>query len=170
MIYIRRSDRSGSGSASAELQRVHKIVAMRGVAFLVWASTSRGQQNLMRAICSKLRSAPLAIIPLLASTTMSLATANCQTQGQAFRVEQSDRVAFRSTMDGEGCRYVYARFQKAVIMKQPENGSLTQVGEFSFLYKPRPGFTGKDSYVIYICAVNYRGSGCSRLIYEAIVQ
>ncbi len=117
-----------------------------------------------------LRSPPLALALLLASPTMSLATANCQTQGQAFRVEQSDRVAFRSTMDGEGCRYVYARFQKAVIMKPPENGILSQVGEFSFLYKPRPGFTGQDSYVIYICAINYRGSGCSRLTYEATVR
>ena len=117
-----------------------------------------------------LRSAPIAIGLLLASTTMSLATANCQTQGQSFRVEQSDRATYRSTMDGEGCRYVYPRFHKAVIMKQPENGILSQVGEFSFLYKPKPGFRGQDSYVIYICAFNYRGSGCSRLTYEATVQ
>ena len=101
---------------------------------------------------------------------MSLATANCQTQGQSFRVEQSDRATYRSIMDAGVCRYVYARFQKAVIMKQPENGTLSQIGEFSFLYKPKPGFKGQDSYVIYICAVNYRGSGCSRLTYEAIVQ
>lgn len=117
-----------------------------------------------------LRSASLATSLLLASTTGSLATANCQTQGQGFRVEQSDKVTYRSIMNADGCRYVYARFQKAVIMKQPENGALTQIGEFSFLYKPRPGFTGQDSYLIYICAINYRGSGCSRLTYEAIVQ
>lgn len=113
---------------------------------------------------------PLTIGLLLASTTASLATANCQTQGQGFRVEQSDKVTYRSIMNSDGCRYVYARFQKAVVMKQPENGTLSQIGEFSFLYKPKPGFRGQDSYVIYICAVNYRGSGCSRLTYEAIVQ
>ena len=117
-----------------------------------------------------LRSALLVIGPLLASTTASLATANCQTQGPPFRVEQSDRATYRSTMNADGCRYVYARFQQAVVMKQPENGTLSQIGEFSFLYKPRPGFKGQDSYVIYICAINYRGSGCSRLTYEAIVQ
>lgn len=107
---------------------------------------------------------------LLACTGAASATANCQTQGQSFRVEQSDRITYRSVMNADGCRYVYARFNKAVIMKPPENGSLSQVGEFSFLYKPKPGFKGQDSYVIYICAVNYRGSGCSRLTYEAIVQ
>lgn len=73
-------------------------------------------------------------------------------------------------MSANGCRYVYGRFQQAVVMKPPENGTLSQVGEFSFLYKPKPSFKEQDSYVIYICAINYRGSGCSRLTYEAIVQ
>lgn len=116
------------------------------------------------------RSVPLAIGVLLAGTGASLATANCQTRGPPFRVEQSDKATYRSTMNADGCRYVYARFQKAVIMKQPDSGTLSQIGEFSFLYKPKPGFKGQDSYVIYICAINYRGSGCSRLTYEAIVQ
>lgn len=55
-------------------------------------------------------------------------------------------------------------------MKPPANGTLTQIGEFSLFYKPKPGFSGKDSDVIHICAVNYRGSDCSRLTYEAVVQ
>ncbi|HEV2508561.1 Ig-like domain-containing protein [Bosea sp. (in: a-proteobacteria)] len=117
-----------------------------------------------------LRSSLLATGLLLASTGASLATADCQTRGPPFRVEQSDKATYRSIMNADGCRYVYARFQKAVIMQQPENGTLSQVGEFSFLYKPKAGFKGQDSYVIYICAINYRGSGCSRLTYEAIVQ
>lgn len=78
-------------------------------------------------------------------------------------------------MDSNGCKYVYRAggkltLQKAVIMKGPTNGTLTHIGEFSFLYKPKPGFTGKDSYVIYVCGTNSGGSGCSRLTYEAIVQ
>jgi len=133
-------------------------------------SPTTGSDNLMRITRTMLRSAPVAIGLLVAGTGMSLATTNCQTQGQSFRVEQSDKVTYRSIMNSDGCRYVYARFQKAVIMKQPENGVLSQVGAFSFLYKPRPGFTGQDSYVIYICAINYRGSGCSRITYEATVE
>lgn len=43
-----------------------------------------------------LRSVPLATGFLLASTTTTLATANCQTQGQSFRVEQSDGVTYEA--------------------------------------------------------------------------
>lgn len=116
------------------------------------------------------RSAVTAIFLLLVATNASLATSNCQTQGHLYRVDQSDRITYESAMDGKGCRYVFAAFQKAVIMKQPANGKLSQIGEYSFIYVPNPGFTGKDNYVIYLCGTNRRGSGCSRLSYNATVR
>ncbi len=113
----------------------------------------------------------LLLVPVSASPT----AAACRIRGYGFHVEQNDRATYEATMDSNGCRHVYGvsgflTIQKTVIMIRPANGTLSQTGEFSFFYKPKPGFSGKDSYVIYVCGTSRRGTGCSRLTYNAIVQ
>lgn len=101
--------------------------------------------------------------------------ATCLTQGPSFSPPQNDRITYRATMNKAGCRHVYRStgsfvFEKAVAMKQPGHGTLEQTGEFSFSYKPNPGFLGKDTYVIYVCGRGAAGSGCSRITYEATIE
>lgn len=112
---------------------------------------------------------------LLVHASASLAVAACRIHGYGFHVEQNDRATYEATIDGNGCHHVYGvsgflTIQKTVIMNQPANGTLSRTGEFSFFYKPKPGFAGKDTYVIYVCGTSRRGTGCSRLTYNAIVQ
>lgn len=122
-----------------------------------------------------LRSAIGGALLVLFGADLSTVLAACRTQGSNFRPSQNDKVTYTVVMNAAGCRHTYRAngtfmFEKAVAMKPPANGSLTQVGEFSFLYKPRPGFLGKDSYVIYVCGSGNSGAGCSRITYEATVE
>ncbi|KUL93934.1 hypothetical protein DK26_19505 [Bosea sp. WAO] len=61
-------------------------------------------------------------------------------------------------------------FEKAIIMKDPANGKITQTGDFSFFYKPNTGFRGKDLFVIYVCGSSAGASGCARLTYNATIR
>lgn len=122
-----------------------------------------------------LRAALGGALLVVTGADFSAVLAACRTQGPGIRPSLNDKVTYTAIMGRTGCRHFYyssgnLMFQKAVAMKHPSNGTLTQVGEFSFLYKPKPGFSGKDSYVIYICGSSRAGSGCSRITYEATVE
>ncbi len=104
---------------------------------------------------------------------------NCQTRGAPFYLDQNSKTAFETHMDENGCRYSYLggqhsdmsrTLEKAVIVKAPMNGELSQPGEFSFFYKPKKGFKGKDSFIVYICGTTLAGSGCARLTYNATIR
>ena len=125
-----------------------------------------------------LRTSVLVTTLLAASTMISPAQVlriNCQTQGGDIRLTQNDnKTEFKSTMDHNGCRYSYSTsgmtFEKAVIMNKPANGELSQTG-LSFFYKPKTGFTGKDSFTVYLCGTGrFGGTGCARLNYNVTVQ
>lgn len=112
---------------------------------------------------------------VLASADFCAALAACRIQGPNFFPIQNDKPTYTVTVNKSGCRHRYnaggrIRFEKAVSMRQPTHGLLTQTGEFSFFYKPSQVFSGKDTYVIYICGSSLGRSGCSRLTYEATVQ
>lgn len=134
-----------------------------------------------------LRILGVGVVFLLVSTTYSMAQfhrENCHTQGPPFYFEENSKITLATEMDENGCRYGFAPinnnpfhsrntemvFEKAVIMKEPTNGNLSQSGEFSFFYKPNKGFRGKDSFVVYICGSSLRGSGCARLTYNATIR
>jgi hypothetical protein len=56
-------------------------------------------------------------------------------------------------------------------MRTPARGELTQVGEFSFFYRPKVGFKGKDSFTVYLCGTGkFGGTGCARLNYNVTVR
>ncbi len=120
----------------------------------------------------------LATALLVASVTTShsqLLKINCQTHGPDIMYSQNSKNELQSTMDQNGCRYIYttqrSTFEKAVIIKDPANGKLSQVGEFSFFYKPRSGFKGKDNFTVYLCGTGRSGgSGCARINYNVTVQ
>lgn len=131
-----------------------------------------------------LRTSILVTALLAASPTITsaqLLKMNCQTQGPPFYLGTSTKTTYETVMDENGCRYSYSTGQnsggtkvleKAVIARKPAHGELLQAGEFSFFYKPKKGFKGKDSFVVYLCGGgggSGRG-GCARLAYEATVQ
>lgn len=128
-----------------------------------------------------LRALILAGAFLTTGTTASnaqLLKLNCQTNGPNIMYNQNSKNELESTMGQNGCRYSYTLsrgpLEKAVIMKDPTNGQLSQVGEFSFFYKPKPGFKGKDNFTVYLCGSGTRGGsgggGCARVNYNVTVQ
>ena len=110
---------------------------------------------------------------LFASPTA--ASAECRVTGTKWYLHTNDRVTLKAEMDSQGCGHTYAvagtwRMDKLVVMKQPSNGQLRQIGEVTYYYIPKSGFRGTDSYVLYICGKDTWGSGCARLNYEATVE
>jgi hypothetical protein len=104
---------------------------------------------------------------------------NCQTQGFNFQLYENSKVDYESYMDQNGCRYTFTSsgydmtprvIEKSVVMKSPQNGTLTQDGAFSFFYKPKPGFKGKDNFVIYVCGTHRNSAACARLNYNATIR
>ena len=95
---------------------------------------------------------------------------------------QNSKIELTTQMDESGCRYSYTSahenathiratiFEKAVIMKDPVHGKLSQTGEFSFFYKPNASFRGKDVFIIYVCGSSAGAAGCARLTYNATVR
>lgn len=112
-------------------------------------------------------------------STAQLQKENCQTQGTNFQLDQNSKNDYQSLMDENGCRYTFTSsgydmnpriIEKSIIMKPPQNGKLTQDGGFSFFYKPKPGFKGKDNFVIYVCGTHRNSAGCARLNYNATIR
>lgn len=84
---------------------------------------------------------------LLLSAGFSTASAACRIQGPGISPLQNDKVTYTAIITRAGCRHIHYSygsliFQKATVMKDLTNGTLTQVGEFSFFYKPKLGFWG----------------------------
>ncbi|PTM38749.1 hypothetical protein [Bosea sp. 124] len=105
----------------------------------------------------------------------SPAAAECVVNGPKWYLNTNDRVTLHATMNAQGCGHTYQvagtwRMDKIVALKPPANGILRQIGEVTFYYIPRAGFSGSDNYVIYICGKDTWGSGCARLNYEVVVQ
>lgn len=121
----------------------------------------------------------LFLVSMTSSFAQSQRTA-CQTQGPPIYLDQNSRNDYESEMNEHGCRYNFysignnskaaITFEKLVIMKPPGNGELRQEGEFSFFYKPKAGFRGRDNFVVYICGNDRGNSGCTRLNYQATVR
>lgn len=134
-----------------------------------------------------LKTLSIAISVLLtgAGTSMGqLQRENCRTTGPKLSIEQNSQIALETLMDENGCRYSYSLetthgrnftrapqiLEKAVIMRPPSNGKLSQEGDFLFFYRPNKGFRGKDTFILYLCGSTASGSGCSRLAYNATVR
>jgi hypothetical protein len=96
---------------------------------------------------------------------------------QQFHVDKNDTVTFSRLLSGtpSECKHAFTAganltFTSASILRTPLNGTLQQTGAFSFLYKPNPGFKGKDAYAVKVCGKNRVGSGCSTINYDAAVN
>lgn len=61
-------------------------------------------------------------------------------------------------------------FTSASIAQSPKKGRLEQTGNFDFRYGPNKGYSGKDTYAVKICGSGLNGSGCSTIIYTAIIK
>src|SRR6201989_1188882 len=52
---------------------------------------------------------------------------------------------------GQACTIgvtTFGRIEKTRVAKQPEHGKVTQLNSSSFEYRPSPGFTGADTFVL----------------------
>lgn len=127
----------------------------------------------------------MAVAAMAASTACGgAAQAACRSQSSGILdLSQNSHLLVHVNTDSEGCRIsfgldlsgyspIHARtvLQQSEIMKKPDRGFLDKVGEFTFFYKPKASFIGKDSFVVYLCGSNLSGKGCTRINYVVTVR
>jgi hypothetical protein len=61
-------------------------------------------------------------------------------------------------------------FTSFSVTERPQNGSLTQSGQFTVVYRPKAGFRGQDSYAVRICGGHRSEAGCSTIRYQTTVR
>ncbi len=115
----------------------------------------------------------------VAAALSSLATAafaECHEQRTDCFPDQNDRVTFTALLSGKGsCMHEFRspsglEFTGASIAERPANGTLSKIGPTSFMYKPKPGVSGRDQYAIKICGVMRSHSGCSMISFDTTVN
>lgn len=105
----------------------------------------------------------------------SQASAKCDITGEIFYMHDNDTKKNTAQTNQHGCDLHFVtrgkvRFQSAKIAAKPKNGILRKIANLEFRYKPRPGFTGTDTFALRICGRTEKGRGCSTLNYEAVVS
>ena len=121
----------------------------------------------------KLRAGLLAI---LGFAFPSAAFAECSAAGADFDVARSDNVTYSlSITDRSTCRVTFETggmnvFSGASILTKPRAGALSQPGGFTFIYQPKGGATGQDSFSVKVCGRNIGGNGCSIVTYAVTVR
>ena len=103
------------------------------------------------------------------------AMAECSISPFRFFPSQNDSVSASVITDGASCSHRFSAggtlsFDKASIASRPAHGDLSQQGNFVFVYKPKKGHKGPDSYSIKVCGKSGSGSGCSVITFNASVQ
>ncbi|WP_143079829.1 hypothetical protein [Bosea lupini] len=120
----------------------------------------------------------IALLLILVLTSLSKsATAKCHASGPIqWYMHSNDKIEMVVTTDQEGCGHSFSRMlngrelHRIVVMKQPSNGTLKQIGETTYYYIPKMNFLGKDNYVLYICGKELWGSGCARFNFAVTVE
>jgi len=120
----------------------------------------------------------IVLLPILVLTILSKgAAAKCHVSGPLqWYMHSNDKVEMVVTADQEGCGHSFSRMlngrelHRIVVMKQPSNGALKQIGETTYYYIPKRSFIGKDNYVLYICGKEIWGSGCARFNFAVTVE
>lgn len=103
------------------------------------------------------------------------AAAKCEVYGDIFYMHKNDASKQTVRTDQHGCDLLFitrknTRFSSAKILARPQNGQLRKIAVLEFRYKPRPGFTGTDTFALQVCGRTRAGRGCSTLNYTATVE
>jgi len=62
------------------------------------------------------------------------------------------------------------RFTSVDAALEPEHGRLSKQGRARFVYTPKAGYSGKDAYMIQICATKGEQKGCSSIAFLVEVR
>lgn len=103
------------------------------------------------------------------------AQATCITRGSGFYPGQNDEVTMIATVTGNGvCGGSYGSgglvFTGLEVVTNPVNGTIQTNGITRFLYRANPGFKGKDTFVLKVCASGRGGEGCSTITYKLEIE
>jgi hypothetical protein len=94
---------------------------------------------------------PLVAILLSAQTARAQQPRNCQT-GQIIIENNFDAPATMTVRSGKTCRRdfrsVRFKLDNIQFVKMPTHGTLKTVGQFSYIYTAKQGYTGADSFHI----------------------
>jgi hypothetical protein len=104
------------------------------------------------------------------------AQADCSYGAFEFFPEKNGAVVVEMKVtDGGFCTHKYGegpgyKFTSVTLDRQAEHGAVKKDGVNHFVYRPAPGFTGKDFYGVKICATKGAAKGCSTIYYIATVE
>lgn len=119
---------------------------------------------------------PATMLPVfgIASPAMS-APAGCKAEGEMFFMHHNDVTKHIITTDSDGCDLFFITagkidFKHAEIVASPDHGKLEKVAHLEFRYLPKRKFKGVDNFALKVCGTTPKGTGCSVLHYEAMVQ
>jgi hypothetical protein len=92
-----------------------------------------------------------------------------------FPEKNGGMVVEMKVSDGASCTHNFAegpgyKFTSVAIDRQPEHGSVKKDGVNHFVYRPSPGFKGRDFYGVKICATKGAAKGCVTIYYLATVE
>lgn len=62
------------------------------------------------------------------------------------------------------------RFTSVGVALAPDHGRLSKQGRARFVYTPKAGYSGKDAYMIHICATKGEQKGCSAIAFLVDVR
>lgn len=117
------------------------------------------------------------VLPASAAILCSAsAHAECTYPRFEFHPEQNGGVVVdMKVTEGASCTHYFAegpgyKFTSVTLDRQAEHGSVKKDGVNHFVYRPAPGFTGKDFYGVKICATKGAAKGCVVIYYVATIE
>jgi len=103
------------------------------------------------------------------------AHAECTIHGGGAFPLQNDTVTFTAYVGKDGtCGASFGTgglmFTGLDVLQNPKNGTVYSNGMNSVGYRAKPGFKGKDSFTVKVCASHRGEEGCSTVTYDLIME
>lgn len=117
----------------------------------------------------------LSLVPVLVACSALPAHATCIKRGTGFYPGQNDEGTVMAYVSGNGvCGGSYGSgglvFTGLEVVTNPINGTIQTNGITRFLYRANPGFKGKDTFVLKVCASGRGGEGYSTITYKLEIE
>lgn len=118
---------------------------------------------------------PLPAAILIAFAALSSAPAHAaECVGSGYRSTfGADGAAFFEVRGGQPCHYAFnvgGVVRSSKILTRPKNGTVRMLNLTSFEYRPKPGYTGPDTFSIEAVGTSQTGSGRSVLTMNVAVE
>jgi hypothetical protein len=102
----------------------------------------------------------------------------CRKKSVVYHPDQNDSHTVPVTIiGGAPCPHTYAplpgndlQLTEAAVVSAPHQGKVQRGGPLTLDYRPNPGAIGSDRYEVKVCGTSPKGSGCSHLTYEIMLQ